>query len=152
MLTPTVPGAGLSIEQRKRVTLVELVAKPTLLFLDEPTSGLDGQSAYNIIRFRRKLVDGGQAVLCTIHQPLAVLFEAFDSLLLLARGGKMAYFGETGKDSQTVLDYRDIFEAREKKVPSFSTPNATPVLTSASPKFTTGSPSSTPRPSPKSLT
>ena len=59
-----VPGAGLSIEQRKRVTLgVELVAKPTLLFLDEPTSGLDGQSAYNIVRFMRRLVDGGQAVL-----------------------------------------------------------------------------------------
>ncbi|KAL1901802.1 hypothetical protein Sste5346_001505 [Sporothrix stenoceras] len=101
-----VPGAGLSIEQRKRVTLgVELVAKPTLLFLDEPTSGLDGQSAYNIIRFLRRLVDGGQAVLCTIHQPSAVLFEAFDSLLLLAKGGKMAYFGETGTHSATVLDY-----------------------------------------------
>uniref|UniRef100_A0A093X940 Brefeldin A resistance protein n=1 Tax=Talaromyces marneffei PM1 TaxID=1077442 RepID=A0A093X940_TALMA len=94
-----VPGAGLSIEQRKRVTLgVELVAKPTLLFLDEPTSGLDGQSAYNIIRFLRKLVDGGQAVLCTIHQPSAVLFDAFDSLLLLAKGGRMAYFGQ-------MLDY-----------------------------------------------
>lgn len=62
-----VPGAGLSIEQRKRVTLgVELVAKPTLLFLDEPTSGLDGQSAYNIVRFLRRLVDGGQAVLVRI--------------------------------------------------------------------------------------
>ncbi|KAL4778651.1 ABC-2 type transporter-domain-containing protein [Aspergillus varians] len=101
-----IPGAGLSIEQRKRVTLgVELVAKPTLLFLDEPTSGLDGQSAYNIIRFLRKLVGGGQAVLCTIHQPSAVLFDAFDSLLLLAKGGKMAYFGETGKDSEKVLGY-----------------------------------------------
>ncbi|PYH80056.1 hypothetical protein BO82DRAFT_313773 [Aspergillus uvarum CBS 121591] len=101
-----VPGAGLSIEQRKRVTLgVELVAKPTLLFLDEPTSGLDGQSAYNIIRFLRKLVDSGQAVLCTIHQPSAVLFDAFDSLVLLAKGGKMTYFGETGEDSQKVLDY-----------------------------------------------
>ncbi|KAE8311860.1 ABC-2 type transporter-domain-containing protein [Aspergillus transmontanensis] len=101
-----IPGAGLSIEQRKRVTLgVELVAKPTLLFLDEPTSGLDGQSAYNIIRFLRKLVDSGQAVLCTIHQPSAVLFDAFDSLLLLAKGGKMTYFGETGQDSVKVLDY-----------------------------------------------
>ncbi|CAI7593159.1 unnamed protein product [Penicillium pancosmium] len=101
-----VPGAGLSIEQRKRVTLgVELVAKPTLLFLDEPTSGLDGQSAYNIVRFLRKLVDGGQAVLCTIHQPSAVLFDAFDGLLLLAKGGKMTYFGETGQDSNKILDY-----------------------------------------------
>ncbi|KAI2830529.1 hypothetical protein CBS147343_10393 [Aspergillus niger] len=101
-----VPGAGLSIEQRKRVTLgVELVAKPTLLFLDEPTSGLDGQSAYNIIRFLRKLVDSGQAVLCTIHQPSAVLFDAFDSLVLLAKGGKMTYFGETGEESHKVLEY-----------------------------------------------
>ncbi|KAJ5767493.1 hypothetical protein N7533_000076 [Penicillium manginii] len=101
-----VPGAGLSIEQRKRVTLgVELVAKPTLLFLDEPTSGLDGQSAYNIVRFLRKLVDGGQAVLCTIHQPSAVLFDAFDGLLLLAKGGKMTYFGETGQESNKILDY-----------------------------------------------
>ncbi|KAJ5885529.1 hypothetical protein N7495_010039 [Penicillium taxi] len=100
------PGAGLSIEQRKRVTLgVELVAKPTLLFLDEPTSGLDGQSAFNIVRFLRKLVDGGQAVLCTIHQPSAVLFDAFDGLLLLAKGGRMTYFGETGKESTKILDY-----------------------------------------------
>lgn len=103
------PGAGLTIEQRKRVTLgVELVAKPTLLFLDEPTSGLDGQSAYNIVRFMRRLVDGGQAVLCTIHQPSAVLFDAFDSLLLLAKGGRMAFFGESkflpgGKCSVSVL-------------------------------------------------
>ncbi|KAF7561005.1 hypothetical protein G7046_g3143 [Stylonectria norvegica] len=98
--------AGLSIEQRKRVTLgVELVAKPTLLFLDEPTSGLDGQSAFNIVRFMRRLVNGGQAVLCTIHQPSAVLFDAFDSLLLLAKGGRMAYFGETGEYSKTLLDY-----------------------------------------------
>ncbi|PGH26589.1 hypothetical protein AJ80_01718 [Polytolypa hystricis UAMH7299] len=101
-----VPGEGLSIEQRKRVTLgVELVAKPNLLFMDEPTSGLDGQSAYNIVRFMRKLADGGQAVLCTIHQPSASLFEAFDGLLLLARGGQMTYFGPTGRNSATVLDY-----------------------------------------------
>lgn len=45
------PGSGLSIEQRKRLTIgTELVAKPSLLFLDEPTSGLDGQSAYEICR------------------------------------------------------------------------------------------------------
>lgn len=73
-----VPSAGLSIEQRKRVTLgVELVAKPTLLFLDEPTSGLDGQSAYNIVRFLRKLVDSGQSVLVSAPFPLLALGTKF---------------------------------------------------------------------------
>ncbi|KAJ3509488.1 hypothetical protein NM208_g15661 [Fusarium decemcellulare] len=48
---------GLTVEQRKRVTIgVELAAKPELLlFLDEPTSGLDSQSAFNIVRFLKKL-------------------------------------------------------------------------------------------------
>ncbi|GKU08311.1 unnamed protein product [Fusarium langsethiae] len=100
------PGQGLSIEQRKRLTLaVELVAKPSLLFLDEPTSGLDGQSAFQICRFMRKLAMAGQTIICTIHQPSAALFEAFDVLLLLAKGGRTTYFGPTGKDSATVLEY-----------------------------------------------
>ncbi|KAK5113313.1 hypothetical protein LTR85_010930 [Meristemomyces frigidus] len=100
------PGSGLSIEQRKRLTLaVELVAKPSLLFLDEPTSGLDGQSAFEICRFMRKLVAAGQTIICTIHQPSGPLFEAFDVLLLLARGGRTTYFGPMGEHSSTVLDY-----------------------------------------------
>ncbi|KAL0937274.1 ABC multidrug transporter [Colletotrichum truncatum] len=100
------PGSGLSIEQRKRLTLAtELVAKPSLLFLDEPTSGLDGQSAYEICRFMRKLAASGQTIICTIHQPSATLFDAFDVLLLLARGGRTTYFGQTGKNSATVIDY-----------------------------------------------
>ncbi|KAJ5524367.1 ABC multidrug transporter atrF [Penicillium frequentans] len=100
-------GAGLSVEQRKRVTIgVELVSKPSILiFLDEPTSGLDGQSAYNTVRFLRKLADIGQAVLVTIHQPSAQLFAEFDTLLLLAKGGKTVYFGDIGDNGQTVKDY-----------------------------------------------
>ena len=36
-----IPGmTGLSVEQRKRVTIaVELVANPSIVFMDEPTSG-----------------------------------------------------------------------------------------------------------------
>ncbi|KAJ5683807.1 uncharacterized protein N7477_000152 [Penicillium maclennaniae] len=100
-------GAGLSIEQRKRVTIgVELVAKPSILiFLDEPTSGLDGQSAYNTVRFLRKLADVGQAILVTIHQPSAQLFAQFDTLLLLARGGKTVYFGDIGDHATTLKGY-----------------------------------------------
>ncbi|KAH7305961.1 ABC-2 type transporter-domain-containing protein [Stachybotrys elegans] len=100
-------GAGLSIEQRKRVTIgVELVSKPSILiFLDEPTSGLDGQSAYNTVRFLRKLASVGQAVLVTIHQPSAQLFAQFDTLLLLAKGGRTVYFGDIGEQAQTIKDY-----------------------------------------------
>ncbi|KAI8969237.1 ABC-2 type transporter-domain-containing protein [Mycotypha africana] len=99
-------GFGISVEERKRLTIgMELVGKPQLLFLDEPTSGLDAQSSYNIIRFIRKLADAGWPVLCTIHQPSAVLFEHFDHLLLLVRGGRTAYYGEIGKDSRTMIEY-----------------------------------------------
>ncbi|KAL1979618.1 hypothetical protein VTN96DRAFT_5440 [Rasamsonia emersonii] len=101
------PATGLSVEERKRVTIgVELAAKPELLlFLDEPTSGLDSQSAFNIVRFLRKLAAAGQAILCTIHQPNAALFQSFDRLLLLQKGGECVYFGDIGPDSQVLLDY-----------------------------------------------
>lgn len=101
------PGAGLSVEQRKRLTIgVELVAKPSILiFLDEPTSGLDGQAAYNTVRFLRKLAEAGQAILVTIHQPSAQLFAQFDKLLLLAAGGKTVYFGDIGQNANTVKEY-----------------------------------------------
>ncbi|KAL0078387.1 ABC-2 type transporter-domain-containing protein [Phycomyces blakesleeanus] len=99
-------GSGISVEERKRLTIgMELVGKPQLLFLDEPTSGLDAQSSYNIIRFIRKLADAGWPVLCTIHQPSAILFGHFDHLLLLVRGGKTAYYGEIGPDAHTMIDY-----------------------------------------------
>ncbi|KAI5799098.1 ABC-2 type transporter-domain-containing protein [Peziza echinospora] len=101
------PSSGLAVEERKRVTIgVELAAKPQLLlFLDEPTSGLDSQSAFNIVRFLRKLANAGQTILCTIHQPNASLFEHFDRLLLLQRGGECVYFGDIGKDAKVLLDY-----------------------------------------------
>ncbi|GMM37894.1 hypothetical protein DASC09_052190 [Saccharomycopsis crataegensis] len=100
-------GRGLNVEQRKKLSIaVELVAKPSLLlFLDEPTSGLDSQSAWSIIQFLRALADSGQAILCTIHQPSATLFEVFDKLLLLKKGGKTVYFGDIGPHSETMLNY-----------------------------------------------
>ncbi|KAE8150955.1 ABC-2 type transporter-domain-containing protein [Aspergillus avenaceus] len=115
-------GTGLNQEQRKRLTIaVELASKPQLLlFLDEPTSGLDSLAALNIVRFLRRLADAGQAILCTIHQPSAVLFEHFDNLLLLQSGGKEVYNGELGHDSSKMISY---FERNGgKKCPSNANP------------------------------
>lgn len=106
MIGTTESGLGISVEERKRLTIgVELVAKPKLLFLDEPTSGLDAQASYNIMRFMRKLTDQGQAILCTIHQPSSQLFAFFDDLLLLAKGGRTVFFGELGLDSSRLIEY-----------------------------------------------
>ncbi|KAG0330231.1 hypothetical protein BGZ99_007092 [Dissophora globulifera] len=106
LIGTTESGLGISVEQRKRLTIgVELVAKPKLLFLDEPTSGLDAQASYNIMRFMRKLADQGQAILCTIHQPSSQLFAFFDDLLLLAKGGRTVFFGELGHDSHNLTSY-----------------------------------------------
>jgi ATP-binding cassette subfamily G (WHITE) protein 2 (PDR) len=108
-----VAGEGLNVEQRKRLTIgVELAAKPQLLlFLDEPTSGLDSQTAWSVCQLMRKLADNGQAILCTIHQPSALLLQEFDRLLFLAKGGKTVYFGDLGKNAQTLIDYFESYGA-----------------------------------------
>lgn len=100
-------GEGLNVEQRKRLTIgVELAAKPPLLlFVDEPTSGLDSQTSWAILDLLEKLTKNGQAVLCTIHQPSAMLFQRFNRLLFLAKGGKTVYFGEIGENSKTLTSY-----------------------------------------------
>ncbi|PLB53350.1 ABC transporter [Aspergillus steynii IBT 23096] len=105
-----VPGVGLNLEQRKRVSIgVEMASKPEILFLDEPTSGLDGQSAYSIVRLLRRLADSGQAIVCTIHQPAAGLMNYFDELYLLGRGGRLVYDGPLGNDCRLAVDYFDKF-------------------------------------------
>lgn len=100
-------GRGLNVEQRKKLSIgVELAARPSLLlFLDEPTSGLDSQSAWAVVSLMKQLAAAGQSILCTIHQPSATLFEEFDRLLLLKKGGQTVYFGDTGKNCSTLIDY-----------------------------------------------
>ncbi|KAH9945220.1 pleiotropic drug resistance ABC transporter [Epithele typhae] len=105
---------SLGVEHRKRTTIaVELVAKPSLIFLDEPTSGLDSQSAWAITNFLRDLADAGQAIVCTIHQPSAELFQVFDRLLLLKKGGQTVYFGDIGERSSTLINYFERNGARK---------------------------------------
>jgi ATP-binding cassette subfamily G (WHITE) protein 2 (SNQ2) len=71
----------------------------------QPTSGLDSQAAYSIVSFLQKIAQQGVPIVCTIHQPSAVLFDMFDHVLLLAPGGRTVFFGETGPHSSHVIDY-----------------------------------------------
>ncbi|GAA5847250.1 hypothetical protein JCM9279_006157 [Rhodotorula babjevae] len=100
-------GEGLNVEERKRLSIgVEMVAKPELLlFLDEPSSGLDSQTSWSILDLLETLKNNGQAILCTIHQPSAMLFARFDRLLFLARGGRTIYYGAVGDESHVLREY-----------------------------------------------
>ncbi|KAG9410913.1 hypothetical protein AC1031_018940 [Aphanomyces cochlioides] len=97
---------GSSVEQMKRLTIgVELAAAPSVLFLDEPTSGLDARSAKIIMTGIRKIASTGRTVVCTIHQPSKEVFEMFDSLLLLKRGGETVFYGDLGHKSAHLMEY-----------------------------------------------
>ncbi|KAG0538401.1 hypothetical protein BDA96_03G232900 [Sorghum bicolor] len=110
------PGVnGLSTEQRKRLTIaVELVANPSIIFMDEPTSGLDARAAAIVMRTVRNIVDTGRTIVCTIHQPSIDIFEAFDELFLMKRGGEEIYVGPLGHHSSELIKYFEGIEGVKK--------------------------------------
>jgi energy-coupling factor transporter ATP-binding protein EcfA2 len=93
-------SGGMSFEQKKRLSIaVELAANPSILFLDEPTTGLDSRSAQVVIRCIRRVASSGRSIVCTIHQPSTTIFNSFDSLLLLKRGGQTVFNGLLGDNN-----------------------------------------------------
>ncbi|KOU18643.1 FHA domain-containing protein [Streptomyces sp. WM6368] len=86
------PIHSLSGGQRKRVSVaLELLTKPSLLFLDEPTSGLDPGMDRSVMNMLRGLADDGRTVIVVTHSVLNL--EGCDRLLVLAPGGRIAYYG-----------------------------------------------------------
>jgi len=85
---------GLSGGQKRRLSLAcALAKKPSVVFLDEPTSGLDSAAAAKIMALLKTIAQKTRiAIVCTIHQPSASVFEGFDDTLILS-GGRIAYFG-----------------------------------------------------------
>ncbi|MFB7285628.1 FHA domain-containing protein [Actinacidiphila glaucinigra] len=90
------PVHTLSGGQRKRVSVaLELLTKPSLLFLDEPTSGLDPGMDRSVMTMLRELADDGRTVIVVTHSVLSL--EVCDRLLVMAPGGRMAYYGPPSK-------------------------------------------------------
>ncbi|XP_010249907.1 PREDICTED: ABC transporter G family member 32 [Nelumbo nucifera] len=116
------PGVdGLSTEQRKRLTIaVELVANPSIVFMDEPTSGLDARAAAIVMRTVRNIVDTGRTIVCTIHQPSIDIFESFDELLFMKRGGELIYAGPLGAKSCKLIEFFEAVEGVQKIRPGYN--------------------------------
>jgi ABC-type multidrug transport system ATPase subunit/pSer/pThr/pTyr-binding forkhead associated (FHA) protein len=89
----------LSGGQLKRVSVaMELLTKPSLLFLDEPTSGLDPGLDLQVMTKMKELAQDGRTVIVVTHstENLGVC----DRLLVLAKGGKIAYYGPPSEGLQ----------------------------------------------------
>ncbi|MEV7885501.1 FHA domain-containing protein [Streptomyces sp. NPDC002817] len=106
---------SLSGGQRKRVSVaLELLTKPSLLFLDEPTSGLDPGMDRSVMHMLRGLADDGRTVIVVTHSVLSL--DVCDRLLVLAPGGKIAYYGPP-EDTLAYFGYEqwpEAFEAFER--------------------------------------
>ncbi|MEU8401438.1 FHA domain-containing protein [Nonomuraea sp. NPDC048892] len=104
--------SSLSGGQRKRVSVaLELLTKPSLLFLDEPTSGLDPGLDKSVMQMLRGLADEGRTVAVVTHS--VANLDICDRLLVMAPGGKIAYFGPPGEALPFLgfTDWADVFIA-----------------------------------------
>jgi ABC-type multidrug transport system ATPase subunit/ABC-type multidrug transport system permease subunit len=109
---------GISGGEAKRLSIgIELISNPRVILLDEPTTGLDSKTALQIMQLLRKLADQGKIVIVTIHQPQRRIYELFDKILLLAKGGRPVYFGPGREEA---VDYFDNlgFECDAQTTPS----------------------------------
>lgn len=90
---------GLSGGERKRINIVhELLGRPAILLLDEPTSGLSSADSDEILGWLGQLARGeGLTLIASVHQPSRVAMEGFDDLLVMAGGGRMAYYGPAAR-------------------------------------------------------
>ncbi|XP_042046010.1 putative white-brown complex homolog protein 30 isoform X1 [Salvia splendens] len=97
-LVGTVEKRGISGGQRKRVNVgLEMVMEPSLLILDEPTSGLDSSSSNLLIRALKREAIEGVNICMVLHQPSYTLYQMFDDIVLLAKGGLTVYHGPVKK-------------------------------------------------------
>jgi ABC-type multidrug transport system ATPase subunit/ABC-type multidrug transport system permease subunit/putative methionine-R-sulfoxide reductase with GAF domain len=84
----------LSGGQRKRLNIgLELLADSEVLLLDEPTSGLSSKDSEKIIELLKSISLDGKIVYVIIHQPSSKIYKIFDKVIVLDKGGKLAFSG-----------------------------------------------------------
>ncbi|KAK0214526.1 P-loop containing nucleoside triphosphate hydrolase protein [Armillaria fumosa] len=93
---------GISGGEKRRVSIaVQVLTEPQVLMLDEPTSGLDAFTAASILDVLAQLAKEGRTIITTLHQSSSELYKRFGNVLLLAKGGRVAYSGPANE----MLDY-----------------------------------------------
>ena len=85
---------GISGGECRRVSIgLELAACPPILILDEPTTGLDAVSANDVVAALQRMSRLGLTIAASLHQPRFAIFQLFDNVHILKKGGKVVYTG-----------------------------------------------------------
>jgi ABC-type multidrug transport system ATPase subunit/ABC-type multidrug transport system permease subunit len=100
---------GISGGEKRRVSVgLQILTDPEVLCADEPTSGLDSFTAITLMESLKRLTTTNRktTVVCSIHQPRADVFNIFDAVLILSKGGSAIYCGSV-KDMLTYFQKID---------------------------------------------
>ena len=88
---------SLSGGERSRLNAgLDLIGGGEIFLFDEPISGLSSKDAEHVVEALHGFSQD-KIVVASLHRPSEKVMEAFDLVLLLDRGGKMAYFGPPQK-------------------------------------------------------
>ncbi|MGC6467703.1 MAG: ATP-binding cassette domain-containing protein [Akkermansiaceae bacterium] len=84
---------SLSGGERSRLNAgLDLIGGGEVFLFDEPISGLSSKDAEHVVQSLHGLAKD-KIVVASLHRPSEKVLEAFDQVLLLDRGGKMAFYG-----------------------------------------------------------
>ena len=104
--------------QRKRLNLaLELIREPQVLLVDEPTSGLSSTDSHHIMNLLRDQTLKGKLVIVNVHQPSSYVFKLLDRLVVMDKGGRVAY---TGDPLESLVYFKTLSEqlnAQDKECP-----------------------------------
>ena len=84
---------ALSGGERKRLNIgLDMIGLADIYLFDEPTSGLSSKDSEHVIEIIKSM-SHNKIVLVTIHQPSSKIFQMFNKVILLDKGGRLVFFG-----------------------------------------------------------
>jgi len=122
------PASNISGGEYKRVSIAqELLRQPDILILDEPTSGLDSLNCKKLVRTLKQLIETSErvykkpiAVVMTIHQPDIDVYNLFDHVYCMARGGRVIFDGKPADTMQHLRSFSGFIPGDPNAPPELS--------------------------------
>ncbi|MDB4508040.1 ATP-binding cassette domain-containing protein [Akkermansiaceae bacterium] len=98
---------------------LDLIGGGEIFLFDEPISGLSSKDAEHVVEALQGLARD-KIVIASLHRPSEKVLKSFDRVLLLDRGGKMAFFGPPDEmvdyfeEARTELDIKPHPQSNER--------------------------------------